>query len=132
MLAALSEEFHHFALYLQVNASTVQYSTAQHSTAQHSTAQHSTASCIQILTYSTPITVFPSHSPPYNHWNSKNAINNFSRCCVAYFSRFVSTAAGVVQSVYDSISKRFRTGRLERELQMVQLFATRCSCFAIL
>jgi hypothetical protein len=28
--------------------------------------------------------------------------------------------------------KSFRTGRLERELQMVQLSATRCSCIAIL
>jgi hypothetical protein len=30
------------------------------------------------------------------------------------------------------VSKSFRTGRLERELQMVQLYATRCSCIAIL
>jgi hypothetical protein len=29
-------------------------------------------------------------------------------------------------------TKSFRTGRLERELQMVQLSATRCSCIAIL
>jgi hypothetical protein len=28
--------------------------------------------------------------------------------------------------------KSFRNGRLERELQMVQLSATRCSCIAIL
>jgi hypothetical protein len=34
--------------------------------------------------------------------------------------------------VYDGVSKSFRTGRLERELQMVQLSATRCSCIAIL
>jgi hypothetical protein len=33
---------------------------------------------------------------------------------------------------YDGVSKSFRTGRLERELQMVQLSATRCSCIAIL
>jgi hypothetical protein len=32
---------------------------------------------------------------------------------------------------YEGVSKSFRTGRLERELQMVQLSATRCSCFAI-
>jgi hypothetical protein len=32
----------------------------------------------------------------------------------------------------DSISKSFRTGRLERELQMVRLSATRCSRIAIL
>jgi hypothetical protein len=32
---------------------------------------------------------------------------------------------------YEGVSKSFRTGRLERELQMVQLSATRCSCIAI-
>jgi hypothetical protein len=34
--------------------------------------------------------------------------------------------------VYEGVSKSFRTGRLERELQTVQLSATRCSCIAIL
>jgi len=33
---------------------------------------------------------------------------------------------------YEDVSKSFRTGRLERELHMVQLCATRCSCIAIL
>jgi hypothetical protein len=33
---------------------------------------------------------------------------------------------------YEGVSKSFRTGRLARELQMVQLSATRCSCIAIL
>jgi hypothetical protein len=33
---------------------------------------------------------------------------------------------------YEGVSKSFRTGRLERELQMVQVSATRCSCIAIL
>jgi hypothetical protein len=37
-----------------------------------------------------------------------------------------------VHKNYDSVSKSFRTGRLERELQVVQLSATRCSCIAIL
>jgi hypothetical protein len=32
---------------------------------------------------------------------------------------------------YEGVSKTFRTGRLERELQMLQLCATRCSCIAI-
>jgi len=32
----------------------------------------------------------------------------------------------------EGVSKSFRTGRLERELQMVQLSATECSCIAIL
>jgi hypothetical protein len=34
--------------------------------------------------------------------------------------------------LYKDVSESFRTGRLERELQMVQLSATRCSCTAIL
>jgi hypothetical protein len=33
--------------------------------------------------------------------------------------------------LYEGVSKIFRTGRLERELQMAQLCATRCSCIAI-
>jgi hypothetical protein len=33
---------------------------------------------------------------------------------------------------YEGVSKSFRTGRLERELQMVHLSATKCSCIAIL
>jgi hypothetical protein len=32
----------------------------------------------------------------------------------------------------EGLSKSFWTGRLERELQMIQLSATRCSCIAIL
>jgi hypothetical protein len=34
--------------------------------------------------------------------------------------------------VDEHASKSFLTGRLERELQMIQLSATRCSCIAIL
>jgi hypothetical protein len=34
--------------------------------------------------------------------------------------------------MYEGVSKSFRTGRLEREQQMVQLSATRCSFIAIL
>jgi len=33
---------------------------------------------------------------------------------------------------YEGVSKSFRTGRLERELQMVQLSATVCNYIAIL
>jgi hypothetical protein len=33
--------------------------------------------------------------------------------------------------IYGGVSKSFRTGRLERELQMVQLSVTRCSYIAI-
>jgi hypothetical protein len=38
----------------------------------------------------------------------------------------------LLTSIYEAVSKSFRTGRLERELQMVQLSAIRCSCIAIL
>jgi hypothetical protein len=34
--------------------------------------------------------------------------------------------------MYDGVSKSFRIGHLERELQMVQFSATMCSCIAIL
>jgi hypothetical protein len=37
-----------------------------------------------------------------------------------------------LRKIYVDVSKSFRTGRLERELQMVHLSATRCSCVAIL
>jgi hypothetical protein len=39
---------------------------------------------------------------------------------------------GVTEGVYEGVSKSFRTGRLERELQMVQLSASRHSCIATL
>jgi hypothetical protein len=38
----------------------------------------------------------------------------------------------LLHSVHEGVSKSFRTGRLERQLQMIQLSATRCSCIAIL
>jgi hypothetical protein len=38
--------------------------------------------------------------------------------------------AGVAHSVYKGVSKSFRTDRLGRELQMVQLTTARCSCIA--
>jgi hypothetical protein len=46
---------------------------------------------------------------------------------------FVRTATFSIHYLqYEGVSKSFRTGRLERELQMVQLSASRCSCMAIL
>jgi len=35
-------------------------------------------------------------------------------------------------AMYEGVSRSFRTGLLERELRMVQLSATRCSCIGIL
>jgi hypothetical protein len=37
-----------------------------------------------------------------------------------------------IRTKYEGISKSFRTGRLERDLQMAELSAIRCSCSAIL
>jgi hypothetical protein len=42
------------------------------------------------------------------------------------------TCTGIFGAPYEGVSKNFRTGRLERELQMVQLSATRCSWISIL
>jgi hypothetical protein len=51
-----------------------------------------------------------------------------------YVGRFYTTLLLNKQAfcTYEGISKSFRTGSLERELQMVQLSATRYSCIAIL
>jgi hypothetical protein len=38
----------------------------------------------------------------------------------------------VTEYLYEGVSKSIRIGRLERELRIVQLCATRCSCIAIL
>jgi hypothetical protein len=43
-----------------------------------------------------------------------------------------SRAVCIAMNEQQIVSKSYRTGRLERELQMVQLSATRCSCIAIL
>jgi hypothetical protein len=51
----------------------------------------------------------PSHSPSFYHPNN-------------YLAK---------RTNYEGVTKSFRTGRLERELQMVQLFATGCSCIAM-
>jgi hypothetical protein len=48
--------------------------------------------------------------------------------CTCNFDRETSRE----EDTYEGVSKSFRTGRLERELQMVQLSATRCSCITIL
>jgi hypothetical protein len=49
--------------------------------------------------------------------------------CVA---RILLALMEYVIGLYEGVSKSFRTGRLEREVQLVQLSTTRCSCIAIL
>jgi hypothetical protein len=60
----------------------------------------------------------------------KEATNNLTSGARVRFSR--RTLSHIVNLCYESVSKSFRTGCLERELQMVQLSTTRCSCIAIL
>jgi hypothetical protein len=50
----------------------------------------------------------------------------------AEFHNFNFPILSLNYSVYEGVSKSFRTGRLKRELQMVQLSATRCSCSVII
>jgi hypothetical protein len=47
------------------------------------------------------------------------------------FLKFLKTHGKYTYSD-EGVSESFRPGRLERELLMVQLSATRCSCIAIL
>jgi len=53
----------------------------------------------------------------------------------AYIQILISSAFETIflshWTVYKGVSKSFRTGRLERALQMVQLSATRCSWIAL-
>jgi hypothetical protein len=45
---------------------------------------------------------------------------------------YMCMCARVCTHKYEGVFKNFRTCRLERELQMVQLSATRCICITIL
>jgi hypothetical protein len=47
-------------------------------------------------------------------------------------SRVLHSSVETCCKEYEDVSKSFRTGRLELELQMLQLSATRCSCIATL
>jgi hypothetical protein len=49
----------------------------------------------------------------------------------SYFHITVKQISYNGESAYEGVSKIFRTGRLERELQTVKLSATRWSCIAI-
>jgi hypothetical protein len=49
-------------------------------------------------------------------------------CCEA---EQAPPSSAEVKNVYVGVSKSFRTGHLERKLQMVQLSATRCSSIAL-
>jgi hypothetical protein len=86
------------------------------------------------------IVVFCSNPP-------LTSVSSYSCTCVStrlFFSYFISSSdvfafrnSGLLyrlhptkNKTYEAVSKSFRTGHLERELHMVQLSATRCSCVA--
>jgi hypothetical protein len=71
-------------------------------------------------------TQFESHSRHWLPWIVP------SLSCVCPLHPSVIFHGLVSSGLYEGVSKSFRTGRLERELQMVQLSATRCGCIAIL
>jgi hypothetical protein len=48
------------------------------------------------------------------------------------FNSLYNTLPVIIRGAYVSLSKSSRTGRLERDLRMVQLSATTCSFIAIL
>jgi hypothetical protein len=55
-----------------------------------------------------------------------------SHCRIQKFSPVLEYVNGKFPDLYEDVSKSFRTGRLQRELKMVQLSATRCRCVTIL
>jgi hypothetical protein len=55
-----------------------------------------------------------------------------TKCLYFMWDVFDSSAGRQSKDNYETVSRSFRTGRLERELQMVQLSATMCSCIATL
>jgi hypothetical protein len=63
------------------------------------------------------------HMTSYPHQNKKLTSLIILCVCVCVWAR---------ARVHECVSKSFRTGRLERELEMVRLSVTRCSCIAIL
>jgi len=76
------------------------------------------------------VTIFGIYSVKLNVNNRYVLMNKFlgSLCSSGYHTLTLKH----FQNRYKGVSKSFRTGHLEQELQMVQLSATRCSCITIL
>jgi hypothetical protein len=75
----------------------------------------------------------------HDHFLSKSFLSNLLIILLYYniifpspFSLLSVCLAVPLFPMYEGVSKSFRTGRLLRELQMIQLSATRCSYIAIL
>jgi hypothetical protein len=83
-------------------------------------------------------------SPLRDSWPDFRCSHGFCHCGSSLWRGRVCLVIGhspcLCQGIYtfylvhtdETVSKRFRTGRLERELQMAELSATRCSCIAVL
>jgi hypothetical protein len=88
--------------------------------------------------WSLGINTFPNfnYQNPYWEANSRPAGKEISRFLWnPNFLYHVDKTLPVdpnLSQIFEVVSKSFRTGRLERELQMIQLSATRCSYIAIL
>jgi len=63
---------------------------------------------------------------------SKNRLIKINFDQVAGRMALTYTKDKFILRYYESVSKSFRSGRLERELQLVQLSATWCNCITIL
>jgi hypothetical protein len=76
--------------------------------------------------------------PLVYHYNiilpSNNKLLRIMKCTNEKYPLRNITSIFNIDSIgrYAAVSKSFRTGRLEQELQVVQLSVTRCSCIAIL
>jgi hypothetical protein len=68
------------------------------------------------------------HAPGSQHHNSNVEVVAAAEC----FCYSLLNPSFVCPVTYEVVSRTFRTGHPERELQMVQLSATRCSYIAIL
>jgi hypothetical protein len=73
-----------------------------------------------------------SHSEARTSAKCKNFLFPQANVCEALISETNLESNLLFWSLFIVLSKSFRTGRMERELQMVQLSDTRCSYIAIL
>jgi hypothetical protein len=62
---------------------------------------------------------------------TRNSKASLTWCNLSLQTRFWRPSHGAGSIPYEGVSGSFWTGRQERELQMVQFSATRCSCIAI-
>jgi hypothetical protein len=82
--------------------------------------------CLLILTKET-IGIWPIRNG-WQYWQGFWSVETFYGIYSVNMDNWVETKG----LMYEGVSKSFRPGRLEREMQMVQLCATRCTCIAVL